>query len=452
MTSPDAAAKPNPRIAGIEIRIDNLKESGPLFYAWVTTLVVLIGVAVYAYSLQSRNGLIVTGLQDTFPWGLYIQNFMYFVGLSAGGLVTYASIHLFGAKKFEPIARIAVVQAGVCNLLAVLFIIPDIGRPLLAYQFVTSPNPGSILFWDATILNVYLVLCIIDLWVMITGKGGHKLEFKMTLISFPAAIGVHTITAWILAFAKTRELWHTALLAPLFLSSAMSSGIALLILFALVVRRLTKMKFSDDMFFTLAKLLGTVVCVDLFFMFVEIMTTFWPASNVPGDSMRLGLLLSGPYAKLFIPQLTIFGIVPFLMLMVPRTRRKISTMATACVLIVIGIFIKRFMLLAMGFGLSVIGPFENSYVPTLTEVAITLGIWALGILIVTLAVKLLPLEVPHEDQDELGGHGQIEELVQPAPAPRQQVAMPVANVQPSPPVAGASAGWTQATGPSQTEV
>lgn len=384
----------NPKIAGIEIQVDEFRKSGPLFWGWIATLLIVIVAGMYAYSLQFRYGLTVTGLQDSFPWGLYIQNFMYFVGLSAGGLVTYASVQLFGAKKLEPVARIAVVQAAVCNLLAALFIMPDIGRPLLSYQFLTSPNPSSILFWDAMILNVYLVLCIIDLWVMITGKGGQKLELKMTLISFPAAVGVHTITAWILAFSKTRELWHTALLAPLFLSSAMSSGIALLILITLAIRRLTKMEFKDEMFHIMAKILGTVMFVDLFFLFVEIMTTFWPASTTPGHAMRLEMLLWGKYAPFFIPQITIFGLVPFLLLMNPRTRRNMHIMPVACALVVVGIFIKRFMLLAMGFGMSPIGPFDNTYVPTLTETLVTMGIWAIGILLFTLAVKLLPMEVP----------------------------------------------------------
>ncbi len=381
--------RPNPVFAGIEIRLDELRRSGPLFYAWIAALLIVIGLAVYAYALQYRFGFVTTGLTDAFPWGLYIQNFMYFVGLSAGGLVTYASVQLFGAKKLEPIARVAVVQAAVCNLLAALFIIPDIGRPLLSFQFVTSPNPLSILFWDAAILNVYLVLCLIDLWVMITGFGGHKLELKMTLVSFPAAVGVHTITAWILAFAKTRELWHSALMAPLFLSSAMSSGIALLILIGLSLRRLTSLKFKDEMFHIMAKILATVMFVDLFFLFVEIMTTFWPASRTPGHAVRLGLLLTGKYAKFFIPQLTVFGALPFLLLMNPRTRRTNWIMAASCVLVVIGVFIKRFMLLAMGFGVSPIAPFDSTYVPTLIEIAVTAGIWALGILLFTMAVSAL---------------------------------------------------------------
>lgn len=404
----------NPKVAGIEIRIDELKRSGPFFWAWIATLAIAMALGGYAYSLQWREGMVVTGMHDAFPWGLYIQNFMYFVGLSAGGLVTYASIQLFNAKKFEPVARVAVLQAMVCNLLAALFIMPDIGLPLRSYQFLTSPNPIAILFWDATILNVYLVLTIVDLWAMITGTGGQKLEFRLTLISFPAAIGVHTVTAWILSLARARELWHTALMAPLFLSSAIASGMALLILIALALRRLTKMKFNDDMFFTMGKLLGTVVLVDLFFLFVEIVTVYWPASRTPGHAMRLGLLLWGPYAKFFIPELTIFGIVPFLLLFFPRTRRKVWTLATACCLIVVGIFMKRYMLLAMGFGLSVLGPFDSSYVPTLPEVAVTAGLWALGLMIFTMAIKLLPMEVPEHGSHEDDGHE--ERAVQTKPA------------------------------------
>lgn len=405
----------NPKIAGIEIRLDELSEAGPLFYGWVTSLIVLILAGLYAWFLQVTNGLVVTGMRDTFTWGLYIQNFIFFVGLSAGGLIIYSSIHLFNAKTFEPISRLSVLQAGVCVLLAMLFVIVDLGMPQRVYRFLLTPNVRSIFVYDATILNLYFILCIIDLWVMITKRGNERLALTMTLISLPAAILLHSITAWVLGFAKARELWHSALMAPLFISSAIASGLGLLILMVLAVQRFTKVQFKDEMYNNLAKLLATVIIIDLFFLFAEIITTVWPASQTPGHFDRLMLLLAGKYAPLFIPEITVFGILPFFLLAIPKTRKSRPIMAVSCGLVVIGIFIKRFILLAMAFGISQIGPLANRYVPTLLELMVTLGWYALGTLIVTLAVKLLPMEVPEEEPEmvEEPGLREAEVLVEP---------------------------------------
>jgi molybdopterin-containing oxidoreductase family membrane subunit len=165
----------------------------------------------------------------------------------------------------------------------------------------------------------------------------------------------------------------------------------------------------------LAKLLATVIIIDLFFLFAEIITTVWPASQTPGHFDRLMLLLAGKYAPLFIPEITVFGILPFFLLAIPKTRKSRPIMAVSCGLVVIGIFIKRFILLAMAFGISQIGPLANRYVPTLLELMVTLGWYALGTLIVTLAVKLLPMEVPEEEPEmvEEPGLREAEVLVEP---------------------------------------
>jgi molybdopterin-containing oxidoreductase family membrane subunit len=176
----------------------------------------------------------------------------------------------------------------------------------------------------------------------------------------------------------------------------MVSGIALLILICLAVNRLTEIKFEKRMFNSLAKLLATILTVDLFFLFSEVLTGIWPSSATPGHLERLALILTGKYSPLFLSEIFLFGVLPFFLLAIPRTRKSTGIQILACSFILVGVFIKRFMFIVMGFALSPIGPVKSSYVPTLVELLVGAGVWAVGALVFVLAVKLLPVKVPAE--------------------------------------------------------
>lgn len=385
-------------IYGMEVRLENLNNAGVRFWGWILALgiVILVGLFYWALQLPFLNGLIITNMRDVFSWGFYIQNFMYFVGLAAGGLVVYSSVSLFGAKDFAPVSRIAVLQAGICVVLAFLFIMVDMGHPERGFWFMLTPNFQSVLFYDAMIINVYLVICAVDAWVLMSGRGTHKVEMVLTLISLPAAIGMHSITAWALSLQKAREGWHTALMAPIFVASAIVSGIALLMLIAMAVNRFTDIKFKDEMFNKLAKLLATVIPIDLFLLMCEVLTSSWPSSAMPGHWKRISLLLFGKYSGLFMFEIFMGAVLPFFLLAIPKTRVKRWAQILACCLIMVGVFIKRFVFIIMGFAVTTLGPMETAYAPSIPEILVTLSLWAIGILLFTMAVKVLPVEVPKE--------------------------------------------------------
>lgn len=404
------------KIAGIEVRLSELGKASPLFWGWTLSLLILTALGGYAWYIQLKTGLVVTGMRDIFAWGFYIQNFIFFVGLAAGGLIIYSAVNLFGAVQFKPVSKLSVLQAGVCVLLAMLFILPDLGNPKNIYHFLLTPNFRSIFVFDAMILSIYFLLCLIDLYMLLSGREEGKLMLALTVISLPAAIGIHSITAWVLGLVKARELWHTALMAPLFISSALVSGLGLLILMLLLIRKYggERFKFKDEMFYSMAALLAVIILVDLFFLLSEIITTFWPASAMPGHVERFALLTSGKYSAIFIPEILAFGLLPFALLAIPTTRKSMPVVALCSVLVVIGIFSKRFVLLAMGLAVSPLGVLAP-YTPTLIELSITAGIWSIGMLVVTLAVKLLPMEV-------------VEHVVE---APKPAAAAPPAPAKPS---------------------
>ena len=403
------------RIIGVDFDFGALKSAGPRYWAFVSLLITVIGLGVLAWGAALANGGSVMAMRDSYPWGLWFTNYMYYVGLSAGGLVVYASVHLFNAKQFEPLSRLAVLQAGVLVMLALLGIITDMERPWRAVWMLLTPNPSSPFVYTGSAANIYMLICFIDLWILMTGKGGHKLAHRMTLVALPFAIYLHTTTAFVLALNKSRELWNSAVMVPIFLTSATASGIALLLIVAYLMQRFDVMRFKPSMFRSLSTLLSTVIIIDLFLLAVEILTVFWPTAAKPGHALRLAEFFSGPYALAFVPVL-VLGIGAFALLAGSRTRHLPAVQITASAMYVVAIFLKRYSLMAMGFAIDPLGQYSPPYLPSLTELLIAAGLLGVGVLIVTLSAKVLPLAVPeHEEAHEPAASAEPS-LEGPAPA------------------------------------
>lgn len=398
-----ATARPGVKtIVGIDFDFGALKRAGRTYWALVAALGIVFALGLAAWFSLIRYGGGVMAMRDGYPWGLWFTNYMYYVGLSAGGLAVYASVHLFGAEQYRPLSRIAVLQAGVLVLMALLGVLTDFERPWRLVSFLMTPNFTAPFVYTGSAASIYMIICFVDLWVLITGKGGHKLAHTMTLVALPAAIYLHTTTAWVLALNKSRDLWNTAVMVPIFLTSATASGIALLFLFAYAFQAVTKIKFKSSMFRSLATFLATVIIIDLFMLLVEMVTVFWPTSAKPGHAIRMAEFISGSYAWAFIPVL-VFGLTAFALLARRSTRHLPAVQITASALYVVAIFMKRYVLMAMGFAHDPLGQTTGLYFPSLVETLLATGILSLGLLIVTLGVKVLPLQVPEEDHS--GQHG-----------------------------------------------
>ncbi|MDZ4169223.1 MAG: NrfD/PsrC family molybdoenzyme membrane anchor subunit [Coriobacteriia bacterium] len=386
------------RFIGVDFDLGSLRVAGPRYWAFVSLLFSLVALGVMAWGAALTEGGSVMAMRDDYPWGLWFANYMYYVGLSAGGLVVYASVHLFGAEQFKPLSRVAVLQAGVLVMLALLGIITDMERPARAVWMLLTPNPTSPFVYTGSAANIYMIICFIDLWILITGKGGEKLAFRMTLIALPFAIYLHTTTAFVLALNKSRELWNSAVMVPIFLTSATASGIALLLIVAYIMQHYRVLELTSSMFRSLATLLATVIIIDLFLLVVEMLTIYWPTAAKPGHTIRFSHFLTGEYAKFFLPVL-VMGIIAFALLASRKNRHMPAIQITAAALYVVAIFLKRYSLMSMGFVVNPLGQYAPPYVPSLVEVLIALGLAALGVLMMTVAAKVLPLRVPEEEHE-----------------------------------------------------
>jgi molybdopterin-containing oxidoreductase family membrane subunit len=360
---------------------------------WIIVLLIPIALGLYAWNIQLKQGLIVTGMRNIVIWGLYISSFIYFVGLAAGGLIMIAAVYIFGAEKYKPITRIGEVLAAICVFLAMLFIIPDLGRPDRILNLILSPNPSSMFIADFIVLTSYFIFTIIFGWLTMKEKVGMRGTLALSAIGLPLAISIHSVTAWIFGLIKARPMWHTALLAPIFLSSAIVSAIGLLIFTTILTTKFTNIKIPSNVVSDLGRILSITIPIDIFLLFCEILTTSYAAE--PRHIEPLSWILLGPYAPAFWTEVTL-GIIAFLLMVNPRVRSSTIALTISSIFVMVGIWLKRFLILIPGLSLSPIGEI-GVYVPTWIEWSIIVGLYAFGALLYTLSTQLLPLKVEEKN-------------------------------------------------------
>lgn len=364
------------------------------YRAWVTLLLVTIGVGLIFYLQQWFYGLGITGMSRNVSWGLYIANFTFLVGVAASAVVVVLPYYLHNFKEFGRLTALGEFLAVAAVAMAILFVIVDLGQPTRMFNMILYPSPNSLLFWDLIVLSVYLLLNAAIAWI--TLKAARKSAKApgwvkpVILLSIPWAITIHTVTAFIYSGLGARPFWLTALLAPRFLASAFASGPALLIILGLILRRFTGFDPGRAALQKLAQIVTYAMIITLFFLLVELFTVFY--SKIPEHMMPFQYLLFGLDGKAtLVPWMwvsIIFALVALGFLINPGTRRRENTLVAACGAVFASIWIDKGLgLIVPGFIPSPTGEvFE--YWPTMPEVLITFGVWALGFLILTILYRI----------------------------------------------------------------
>lgn len=379
-------------------------KSRKIAYAVLGTLTA-VGVACWAYQLAC--GLGVTGMSNANSWGAYIVMFMFFVGLSAGGLIVASSAHVFHIERFKKVSKPAVIVSTVCICMAGMFVLIDLGGFTNVWRILTGPNPTSPLLWDVCVITVYLVINLLDLYWMHAGD-----ERKVDVLSrfaLPVAILVHSVTAWIFGL-QIAKAWYTAVMAPIFVASAMDSGLALLLLALLALEKMGKIEVGESLMGFLAGLLATCVAVDAYFIGCEVLTMAYPGAH---ESVALSHMLAGATAPFFWFEVAGGLLAPFCILVFARNRKRKGLVVAASTLVIAGVLCKRIWLLltsfitpnvegAAGITLGSQGVIESAgsmwalagaYAPTPVEIAIIVGVVSLGVLaFLLLSDKLIVAE------------------------------------------------------------
>ena len=260
----------------------------------VAAILTVGGLALWAFQLTS--GMVNTNMRNLDSWGLYITMFMFLVGLSAGGLIISSAPRVFGMEGFGGVSKIAVWTSICCTVLAIGFVVIDLGQPLRLWELFVYSNLGSPLMWDIIVLGTYLILSIVYLWAMLRFEGGKGSAAALRVVSAIAlvcAVLVHSVTAWIFGLQQGREMWHTALLGPWFVSSALVCGVALVLVVVIALRKAGYLELAQEHVVKMLKLLGVFVMVDLYFFGCDLLTEGFPAGS---GAEVVAMLTTGPLA------------------------------------------------------------------------------------------------------------------------------------------------------------
>jgi len=364
------------------------------YYGWMAFLLVIVGVGFALYLRQLDFGLGITGLSRDTSWGFYIANFTFLVGVAAGGVMVVLPYYLHDYKAYGKVTILGEFLAIASVLMCVTFILVDLGQPKRIFNVFLYPSPNSVLFWDTIVLNGYLFLNIIIGWNVLEAErnGVHYQKWLKPLIyiSIPWAISIHTVTAFLYSGLPGRGFWMTAILAPRFLSSAFAAGPALLILLCLIIRRVTNFDPGRQQIQSLAKTVAYAICINVFFFLCEVFTAFY--SSIPEHMDHIKYLFVGLHGHgAYVPwmwasfSLMIVGII---LTVNPVTRKNEGVLAVACAAIFAGTWIDKGLgMIAGGFTPSPLHE-VNEYIPSIQEIGIALGVWALGFLVLTALYKI----------------------------------------------------------------
>lgn len=371
---------------------------GKAYKLWMVSLFAFIAVAIILLVRQFDQGLIVTNMRDQVSWGWYIANFTFLVGVAAAAVVLIIPAYLYHWEPIKEIVILGEMMAIAAVSMSLMFVTVDMGSPERFWHLIPKIGllnfPQSILAWDVIVLNIYLFLNMFIagyvLYKLYRNEDySMKLLWPFILLSIPAAISIHTVTAFLYAGLPARPFWNGAILAPRFIASAFCSGPAFMIILFQIIRKKTLFKISDKALFKIAELITYAMAFNLFFLVAELFKERYSATAHIASLDYLWYGLHGHNQLVpWIWTALILNSIAFIILLVPKTRQKFATLNLACVLIFLGVYIEKGIGLVLpGFIPSTLGEIYD-YFPNAHEFWVSSGIWAMGMLIFTVLAKI----------------------------------------------------------------
>ena len=373
-------------------------EGNWVFYVWMTMLTAVFLVGANAWSVQVRDGMQVTNMSDHVSWGLYIANFTFLVGLAAGGVMMVIPAYLYHDEEMHDLTLIGELLAIAALIMALMFVVCDLGRPDRFWHLLPGLGrfnfPVSMLTWDVIVLNGYLMLnlhiCGYLLYMRFLGrKPNPRWYVPFVFISIAWAISIHTVTAFLYCGLGSRPFWNTALLAPRFLTSAFVSGPAFIIVAILVMRRAVGGQFGASPIRTLVNIMRITILINLLMLVSEVFVEFYTGGTHTSAAHYLYFGLHGHNALVpWIWSSVAMTVGAAVVLLCPKVFEHPKMLVTGCALAFAGIWIEKGMgMVIPGFVPSTLHEIVE-YTPNLIEWKIMAGIWALGLMLYTLALKI----------------------------------------------------------------
>src|ERR1035438_4251107 len=436
--------------------MQTLDMSNPKFRAWVGLLGAVILWGAFAYSLQLRNGLAETGMRDQISWGLYISNFVFFIGISHAGTLISAILRVTDSGWRCPITRMAEGITVVALCIGGTMVLIDLGRPERALNLFRYGRIQSPIVWDVLSVSTYLTGCLVyfylpllpDLGILQAQPGisplrrrlyralslgwtgvpsdWHLLEKAISIMAvaiIPLAISVHTVVSWIFAMTL-RPGWDSSIFGPYFVVGAIYSGAAAVVLAMCILRSALRLEaYLEPVHFpNLGLLLLSFSLLYLYFNINEYLTVAYKFQG--GEKLLLDRLFSGEYSPFFWT-VQVAGVALPMLLMIavlgPKRYRQftIPGLGLASFLAIAGAWAKRYLIVVPTLS-SPFLPIQRvpeswgHYTPTWIEWSITAAAFAAFLLLYTLLVKVLPvvsvwetrhMEPPAEEMETVSGFG-----------------------------------------------
>jgi len=373
------------------------------YHLWMGCLTVFILIGGYSYFAQIERGLAITGMNDHVSWGLYISNFTFLVGLAAASVMLVLPAYIFHDLDFKRVVLIGEGVAVAALVMCLCFVIADMGRPDRLWHMIPMLGyfnfPSSLLAWDVLVLNGYLALNIfIPMYLLYKRYKDEpptpKKYLPFVFLSVFWAIGIHTVTAFLYAGLSAKPFWNSSVLGIRFLASAFAAGPAFIAVALHFIDRHSDLEIDNHVFRKLSYIITVAAQINLFLLGSEIFKEFYNETGHSHSAHYLFFGLDGHNALVpWIWTSITMNIIATGGLTIHKFRNQRSVFLLLSIMLFIAIWIEKGMgLIIPGFIPSQIGEIVE-YSPTLPEISVTLGIWALGLFVFTFLVKIaIPIE------------------------------------------------------------
>lgn len=331
--------------------IDPLFTAGWGFYRAVSGLLLVVGWGVFMYARQLIFGLGETGMDRPAFWGVYMVNFIFFIGISHAGTLISAILRVTGAEWRRPITRVAEAITVFALIVGTLQIIIDMGRPDRLYLVFLHGRLQSPILWDMVSVTVYFLASVTYLYLPLLpdaailrdncpanapgwqrklytllslgwrGRPDQWIRLEkaiavMAIVIIPVAVSVHTIISWILA-TTVQPGWNSTIFGPYFVVGAIFSGIGALFIAMTAVRRIFRLEevITERQYRNLGWLFIAMSAIWAYFTFAEhlIVAAVQESEEFPVLASKLW----GEYAMGFWGMVALMAIA-FWVLVVPR--------------------------------------------------------------------------------------------------------------------------------------
>jgi molybdopterin-containing oxidoreductase family membrane subunit len=406
-------------IAEDPILFEHIWKTGKGFYITISILGALVLWGLYAYVTQYRTGLGVTGLSRQIFWGVYITNFVFFIGISHAGTFISAVLRVLKAEWRRPISRLSELTTVFILMFGVGSVLIDLGRPDRMLYAIRYAHFRSPLLWDVCSITMYLTVSSICLYLalipdiaLLRDLGGRREWFYrilslgwtgmqnqhrrlekainfMSILVIPVMITVHTVVSFV--FAMTiQPLWHSAIFGPYFVVGAIFSGVASVIVVMAVLRKAYHLEnyIKPVHFNNIGIFLMAMTLLWFYFTFAEYITIVY--GNEPVHMAIFWSKISGKFAPLFWLHFVLCFVIP-LPILATKKFRTIRGTVIASISIIFGMWLERFVIIVPTLTRQRLPVEQAFYIPTWVEWSILAGCISLFMLLYTLFTKVFPI-------------------------------------------------------------